>query len=44
MHYGSVLDRRLRDIRTLNQHIVASPATYAASGKLLLGLDPPPMF
>ena len=44
LYSGSVLDRCLRDIRTLNQHIVASPATYAASGKLLLGLEPPPMF
>ncbi|MEO6398267.1 MAG: acyl-CoA dehydrogenase family protein [Tepidiformaceae bacterium] len=42
LYSGSVLDRCLRDIRTLNQHIVASPAVYAATGKMLLGMNPPP--
>ena len=44
LYSGSVLDRCLRDIKTLNQHIVASPAVFGAAGKMLLGLDPPPMY
>jgi len=44
LYSGSVLDRCLRDIKTLNQHIVASPAVFGAAGKMLMGMDPPPMY
>jgi alkylation response protein AidB-like acyl-CoA dehydrogenase len=36
----SVLDRQLRDITTLNQHVVTQTKTYANCGRSLLGLDP----
>lgn len=44
LYSGSVLDRCLRDMRTLNQHIVASPGVFAAAGKMLLGMEPPPLY
>jgi alkylation response protein AidB-like acyl-CoA dehydrogenase len=34
------LDPCLRDVLTLNQHVVASLRTWEMSGRLLLGLDP----
>ena len=34
------LDRCLRDVLTMNQHVVATPRTYEMAGRLLLGLEP----
>ena len=34
------LDRCLRDILTMNQHMIATSRTYEMSGRLLLGLEP----
>jgi hypothetical protein len=34
------LDRCLRDMLTMNQHVVATLRTWEMSGRLLLGLDP----
>ena len=34
------LDRCLRDILTMNQHVIATLRTYEMSGRLLLGLEP----
>ena len=34
------LDRCLRDILTMNQHVVATTRTYEMAGRLLLGLEP----
>jgi alkylation response protein AidB-like acyl-CoA dehydrogenase len=33
-------DRCLRDILTMNQHVIATLRTYEMAGRLLLGLDP----
>jgi alkylation response protein AidB-like acyl-CoA dehydrogenase len=33
-------DRCLRDVLTLNQHVIASLRTYERAGRLLLGLEP----
>jgi indole-3-acetate monooxygenase len=37
---SSPLDRYLRDINTINQHIVVGPKSYEAAGRMLLGLEP----
>ncbi|MEA2773948.1 MAG: Acyl-CoA dehydrogenase, C-terminal domain, partial [Acetobacteraceae bacterium] len=34
------LDRCLRDILTMNQHLVATLRNYERAGRLLLGLEP----
>jgi indole-3-acetate monooxygenase len=34
------LDRCLRDILTMNQHVVATSRTYEMAGRLLLGMEP----
>jgi len=34
------LDRCLRDVLTMNQHVLATLRTYEMSGRLLLGLEP----
>jgi hypothetical protein len=34
------LDRCLRDVLTMNQHVVGTLRTYEMSGRLLLGLQP----
>jgi hypothetical protein len=34
------LDRCLRDILTMNQHVVATSRTYEMAGRMLLGLEP----
>ncbi len=34
------LDRCLRDVLTMNQHVIATLRTWEMSGRLLLGLDP----
>lgn len=36
----SPLDRQLRDVTTMSQHMIAQARTYAASGRGLLGLAP----
>jgi alkylation response protein AidB-like acyl-CoA dehydrogenase len=34
------LDRCLRDVLTMNQHVIGTPRTYEMAGRLLLGMDP----
>jgi indole-3-acetate monooxygenase len=34
------LDRCLRDVLTMNQHVIGTPRTYEMAGRLLLGLEP----
>ncbi len=36
----SSLDRRLRDMHAMNQHVVLGGSNYAAAGRLLLGQEP----
>jgi hypothetical protein len=36
----STLERRLRDIQTINQHVVVSLKTWEVTGRVLLGLEP----
>ena len=36
----STLDRRLRDMHAMNQHVVLGASNYAVAGRVLLGLDP----
>jgi alkylation response protein AidB-like acyl-CoA dehydrogenase len=36
----SVLDRCWRDIHTMTQHLILSPARYEIAGRVLLGLEP----
>jgi alkylation response protein AidB-like acyl-CoA dehydrogenase len=36
----SVLERCWRDVHTITQHLVLSPARYEIAGRVLLGLDP----
>ena len=36
----SNLDRRLRDMHAMNQHVVLGASNYAVAGRVLLGLDP----
>ena len=36
----STLDRRLRDMHAMNQHVVLGRSNYAAAARLLLGLPP----
>ena len=36
----SVLDRCWRDVHTMSQHVVLSPARFEIAGRVLLGLDP----
>jgi alkylation response protein AidB-like acyl-CoA dehydrogenase len=33
-------DRCLRDVLTMNQHVIGTPRTYEMSGRLLLGMEP----
>jgi alkylation response protein AidB-like acyl-CoA dehydrogenase len=33
-------DRCLRDVVTINQHVICTPRTYEMAGRLLLGLEP----
>jgi Acyl-CoA dehydrogenase, C-terminal domain len=35
-----VLDRCWRDVHTMTQHIVLSPARFEIAGRVLLGLEP----
>ena len=34
------LNRCLRDVMTMNQHVIGTPRTYEMAGRLLLGLEP----
>ena len=36
----SVLDRCWRDVHTMTQHIILSPARFEIAGRVLMGLDP----
>ena len=38
--HGNVLERCSRDIHTMTQHIILSPARYEIAGRVLMGLDP----
>ncbi len=40
----SGLDRRLRDIHTISQHVAVGLKTYASAGRILAGLEPDPLF
>ena len=40
VYQRGALDRCLRDVTTMNQHVVATPRTYEMAGRLLLGLEP----
>jgi hypothetical protein len=40
VHRRSPLDRALRDVTTLAQHILGQTKTYANCGRSLLGLEP----
>ncbi len=40
VYEGNVLDRSLRDVTTINQHIMNSLHSYALGGRILLGLPP----
>jgi alkylation response protein AidB-like acyl-CoA dehydrogenase len=37
---GGPLDRQFRDIQTAAAHVMVSPATYEAAGRVALGLEP----
>jgi len=39
LYRGNDLERRLRDVHTVAQHMLVSPATLELEGRLLLGLD-----
>jgi hypothetical protein len=38
--YNVVLERCLRDVLAMNQHIIGSDRNYEAAGRLLFDLDP----
>jgi hypothetical protein len=38
--YNGVLERCLRDVLAMNQHIIGSARNYEAAGRLLFDLDP----
>jgi indole-3-acetate monooxygenase len=40
VYQSGALDRCLRDVLTMNQHLVGSLRTYEMAGRLLLGLEP----
>ena len=40
VYQGGALDRCLRDVLTMNQHLMGSLRTYEMAGPLLLGLEP----
>jgi alkylation response protein AidB-like acyl-CoA dehydrogenase len=40
LYATSPLDRYLRDIHTVQQHLVFSPKVYETTGRMLLGLEP----
>jgi hypothetical protein len=40
VYQKGALDRCLRDVLTMNQHVVGTLRTYEMAGRLLLGLQP----
>jgi hypothetical protein len=36
----SPLERAIRDVRVVPQHVMVAPAAIASAGRVLLGLDP----
>ena len=36
----AVLERCWRDVHTMTQHLILSPARYEIAGRVLLGLEP----
>ncbi|MCU7816689.1 MAG: acyl-CoA dehydrogenase family protein [Candidatus Thiodiazotropha sp. (ex Rostrolucina anterorostrata)] len=40
VYSGSVLETCLRDLQTMDQHVMSSLRTYAQSGRILMGLPP----
>jgi hypothetical protein len=40
VYQSGALDRCLRDVLTMNQHVMGSLRTYEIAGRLLLGLEP----
>jgi indole-3-acetate monooxygenase len=40
VYQTGALDRCLRDVLTMNQHLIGSLRTYEMAGRLLLGLEP----
>jgi hypothetical protein len=40
VYQSGALDRCLRDVLTMNQHVIGSLRTYKIAGRLLLGLEP----
>jgi hypothetical protein len=40
VYQSGALDRCLRDVLTMNQHLMGSLRTYEMAGRLLLGLEP----
>ena len=40
VYTSNVLDRCLRDVLTMNQHVVNSLRSYSMAGRILLGLPP----
>lgn len=40
VYSGSVLETCLRDMQTMDQHVMSSMRAYAQSGRILLGLPP----
>ncbi|MCU7848663.1 MAG: acyl-CoA dehydrogenase family protein [Candidatus Thiodiazotropha sp. (ex Lucinoma kastoroae)] len=40
VYSGSILETCLRDLQTMDQHVMSSLRTYAQSGRILMGLPP----
>ena len=40
VYQKGALDRCLRDVLTMNQHVIGTSRTYEMAGRLLLGLEP----
>ncbi|HVA69299.1 MAG TPA: acyl-CoA dehydrogenase family protein [Candidatus Binataceae bacterium] len=40
VYSSAPLDRMLRDIHTIGQHVIVSPMSYEVAGRVMLGLDP----
>jgi indole-3-acetate monooxygenase len=40
VYQKGILDRCLRDVLTMNQHVLGTPRTYEIAGRSLLGLEP----
>jgi indole-3-acetate monooxygenase len=40
VYTGNLFERCFRDVYSVTQHVSMSPANYAVSGRIFLGLDP----